>query len=608
MITVFPKADEVDNPHYVEVDYMLSRIQSCVKQKEIDRIRNEQDLSKRRKLKKELPSIVFAGEFKTRNDSDIIQHSGFCILDFDHVENVENLKAEMSSFPFVYSAFVSPSGDGLKVLVRIPANPETHKGHYSALMKLFPTLDPTNKNLSRVCFESADPELYYNPEAIEFTDYAEEVKLQKKAPLVPMNFKFNDYSKANIALNMIRNAVDGTKHHVLLKASRLMGGFITGGYIDENEAYRLLEEQMALMDNGNFEGDKKTIRDGIEEGKLDPIIEVDKPQRKQSPTITPKTEGIQTVDSVWESMKYSFKHGKARGTTTHFPDFDENFTWKKGELTLIIGKGNSGKTEFILQLMLLKSVNEGWKWGIFSPENYPADEFYDTLIHAYIGKTTDPYWKQDQMTLQEYEKGYKFINEHFFYIYPEALHTIEEIESHFMSLIEEKKINGTLIDPFNQIISPTYERDDQFLSKFLTVRKTFAIKNDLCDVICTHPKNMYKNKDGEYDVPDAYDIAGGAMWINKIDNLLSVHRPNYVKSPQDSTVEIHVKKIKKQKLVGIPGMKTFDFSRRQNRYYLNGNSPLDKPITIASKSAIQPDPDAWTQSPGTQTDIDDMPF
>ena len=59
--------------------------------------------------------------------------------------------------------------------------------------------------------------------------------------------------------------------------------------------------------------------------------------------------------------------------------FDKIFKWKKGDINLITGYGNHGKTFFWLQVMLTKSIFDGWKWAIFSPENFPANDFYDDL-------------------------------------------------------------------------------------------------------------------------------------------------------------------------------------------------------------------------------------
>jgi twinkle protein len=58
---------------------------------------------------------------------------------------------------------------------------------------------------------------------------------------------------------------------------------------------------------------------------------------------------------------------------------------------------------------------------------------------------------------------------------------------------------------------------------------------------------MQKDKNGEYPVPELYDIEGSAHWRNKADNGLCVHR-NF----EEETVTVHVQKIK-YRYSGKPG-------------------------------------------------------
>ena len=219
------------------------------------------------------------------------------------------------------------------------------------------------------------------------------------------------------------------------------------------------------------------------------------------------------------------------------------------------GIGNYGKTEQMLQLMLIKSVKEGKKWGIFSPEQYPPVHFYQGLIHSYIGKSTNKF-HSNQMSEEEYEKGMNFIREHFFYIFP-AINapTPDYINERFAELIIKDKIDGCVIDPFNQLDNDwgKYGRDDQYIGEFLSVQKRFALLNNIFMIIIAHPKTMRKDSNGNYPCPDVYDLAGGAMWNNKCDNILSYHRPNYQTDKYDPVCEFRSQKIKKQGINGIPG-------------------------------------------------------
>ena len=94
--------------------------------------------------------------------------------------------------PYVFAAFVSPSGNGLKVLVRVPADPDNHVNYFNALQKHFdsPHFDKTCKNLSRVCYESFDPVLYVNKNAslwdkIDEPEYRELVS-RRDPPTIPI--------------------------------------------------------------------------------------------------------------------------------------------------------------------------------------------------------------------------------------------------------------------------------------------------------------------------------------------------------------------------------------------------------------------------------------
>jgi twinkle protein len=285
------------------------------------------------------------------------------------------------------------------------------------------------------------------------------------------------------------------------------------------------------------------------------------------------------VDDIREQMRYTFQHGQARGTTTYFQTIDPHFTWKKGEVTLMGGIPNTGKTTMLLQMMLLKSVKEGTKWAVFSPENSPPQEFYNPLIETYIGKGTDPFYKESQMSAAEYEQGMDFVGQHFFYIFPqEEVPTPVYINNRFKELIVRHGVDGVLTDPFNQMDKyKGWQTDkiDQYISDFLTHEKRFAQMHNVYKLIIAHPVKLQKNGQGNYDAPDYYDLHGGSMWFNKLDNILCYHRPYSKTDPTNPLCEFHSQKIKKQKLVGLPGSVELTYDRKSNRFKENGYSPFE---------------------------------
>lgn len=261
-------------------------------------------------------------------------------------------------------------------------------------------------------------------------------------------------------------------------------------------------------------------------------------------------DGIYYLEDIFPSMLENFHRGVQLAPTMRFgEEMDEHFRWKKGDINLWTGYANWGKTFFVLQLMLTKSIYDGWKWAIFSPENYPANDFYDDIVEMYVGK-----WL-DKMTEQEYVDACGFINEHIFYVYPENDHDIESINEKFRYLILKKGVDGVLVDPFNQLdkTQKHYERDDQYLSLILKDIKRFALLNGVCYNIITHPKNPTYKDNKELPIVDMYDLHGGSMWGNKADGIVVYHRPNFHLDKNDPTVTIYVQKLKRKRTGGKLG-------------------------------------------------------
>lgn len=260
-------------------------------------------------------------------------------------------------------------------------------------------------------------------------------------------------------------------------------------------------------------------------------------------------DGIYYVDDIFHVMLQNFQNGIQLAPKTHFGEMDDYFRWKKGEINLFVGWANHGKTTLVLQMMLTKSVNDGWKWAIFSPENYPATDFYDDLIEMYAGK-----WLEN-MSEEDYIQAALFIDQHIFYVYPDDGHDIHSINEKFRYLVLKKGIDGVLIDPFNQLdrITNQFQREDLYLSDILKDIKRFALLNSISYNIVAHPAKQNKQEDKSLPPVDMYDVAGGAMWANKADNIISYYRPNHHIDKSSPEVKIYIQKIKRRRTGGKPG-------------------------------------------------------
>lgn len=285
-------------------------------------------------------------------------------------------------------------------------------------------------------------------------------------------------------------------------------------------------------------------------------------------------EGIYLVEDLFPMMLENFKKGITLAPPTRFGEMDEFFRWKKGEINVVVGYGNHGKTFFWLQLMLTKSMYDGWKWAVFSPENYPANDFYDDLVEMYSGKVLQ------NMNEAEYTEACEFINEHIFYVYPEHEHDLESIHEKFRYLILKKGVDGVLVDPFNQLdrSQKAYERDDQYLSSTLKDVKRFALLNAVSYNIIAHPNKPTYAQDKSLPVVDMYDMAGGAMWGNKSDQIISYYRPNFHLDKSDTQVEVHIQKLKRKRTGGKLGAFSLRLDWKTKRYVDNSDTAYCDPI------------------------------
>jgi hypothetical protein len=176
---------------------VLESIRNGEFKKEVALIRVESNKDARNELKSKLPYVTFGGTFTSRANANLKNHSGLACLDFDNVDNLEALRESVVEDQYTFSCFVSPSGDGLKVLVKIPpvGNNEDYQDYYVELVKYYSQyheLDSATKDIARACYLSFDDNLYLNVESELFTE-----KFNRPLPVEtkPVNIPITDQNE-----------------------------------------------------------------------------------------------------------------------------------------------------------------------------------------------------------------------------------------------------------------------------------------------------------------------------------------------------------------------------------------------------------------------------
>lgn len=185
-VTIFKDIFTQTEPLFQDVVVAINWIKNGDSKELVERIRVEENKEKRNIFKKQLPSICFSGRFSQRKANFLLEHSGLICLDIDDLdkEKISTFKEKISKDEYCYSVFVSPSGNGLKVIIKIPANKSMHKPCFLALEEYFKKsfdleIDKSGKDVGRVCFASYDPDIYYNEDSETWDSIIEEKKIEK---------------------------------------------------------------------------------------------------------------------------------------------------------------------------------------------------------------------------------------------------------------------------------------------------------------------------------------------------------------------------------------------------------------------------------------------
>ncbi|GAF96965.1 unnamed protein product, partial [marine sediment metagenome] len=242
-------------------------------------------------------------------------------LDFDDV------KPEPDEF--TYAQWVSPSGTGVKRLVKIKDGTK-HDAHVLALMEDYPEADKACKDVSRVCYESFDPDLYVNDRAtvygkqVQINEYTQKVVetdtekifeyiktwLDKKGEYFYEGQRNNYLNKIAYACNCFGIAKDDARAMILYNFVNAASGF-TVSEMDNvlNSAYK----DVSVHGSAKFENEETT-------------------HEKQILNYGGYRKDVIYLRDIADEIKKLNAEGVVKGETTYFPEIDGHFRWMRGEL------------------------------------------------------------------------------------------------------------------------------------------------------------------------------------------------------------------------------------------------------------------------------------
>lgn len=276
----------------------------------------------------------------------------------------------------------------------------------------------------------------------------------------------------------------------------------------------------------------------------------------------PPVKGIFQINDLDERLDDIYLHGYPKALPIGYKDLDKLIKWRKGELTIITGIPSHGKSNFLDQIMVRLAIRNNWRFGVFSPENQPAEIHIIQLFEKFVGK---PYHRYDNTpTMNEATKNYakQQLNDSFYFMKIDEIDlTIDGILEKAKELVQRKGIDALVIDPYNYIEHnvPSGYSETQYISELLTKIKRFKDKNNIHVFLIAHPRKIGK-LGKQHDIPTLYDIAGSAHFYNKADNGITVYR-----NDESNIVDVHIQKVR-FRFVGKKGMVSFTYDLPTGRF------------------------------------------
>ena len=217
----------------------------------VKELRNIEDKKKRQEYKaKYLPAFTWCGTFNGGHAvSNLHSYNQIVGLDYDNVKDTKALKESLSSIDTSHVVFISPGGEGLKVLVKVNSDASFHDKAFEIVNNYYKEItgmesDNSVKDISRLCYVSWDPELYLEEDSKIF-DIHTALKLESVKE-VDINYLFN---KSMLGFS------EGNRHNVIISCA---GKANTLG-IDKNEVINYFK---SLSDTSlTFEEIETTIDD-----------------------------------------------------------------------------------------------------------------------------------------------------------------------------------------------------------------------------------------------------------------------------------------------------------------------------------------------------------
>lgn len=263
------------NPKQSTVD-IIEQIKTASKNKDL----KLKDALKQNNLYSFVPSVKLDGN--GRGLVNIIDYNPVMMVEFDKISHAKQLKERLfNNLKSVIAAWISPSGSGLKLLIRIPkpTSVEEYKAYYCALayyLSQYEGFDGVNYNIVLPLFLSFDRDILVREDAEEWTQKGG--KLNSFKPFegdfeVPENIDDKTRDRIIQKITYLVSQIDDNAHPKIRNIATVFGGLCSQYGFEIEEADNLICDLISENEymKKNVRGYCKTSKEFLRKGFLSPI-------------------------------------------------------------------------------------------------------------------------------------------------------------------------------------------------------------------------------------------------------------------------------------------------------------------------------------------------
>ena len=231
-ISFYLSAKDSQSTIYCTLSQMLADIRNGKFQYQVGIVRSQKTIEQYKEEKKKLPMFAASGVFTHRDDNlaNLQEYSNLMVADFDHFATREDaldfkkLLIQYATRLHLWAIFESPSGLGVKaVLVHDNSDPLEHGRMFLQIKRdLFPKtpqFDMKCGNISRTCFVSYDPALFFNTDqALKPYHFIPDYSVVVPKQVRPFSAK---YSKGSTQTKFVHTKDHYFLHSLFDKSERL---------------------------------------------------------------------------------------------------------------------------------------------------------------------------------------------------------------------------------------------------------------------------------------------------------------------------------------------------------------------------------------------------